>query len=268
MTIVDEYIRKATRAIAEGNSQQIDTVAREIVSAFSNEIPNISSYRGSRLIGDSPVPHTVSDLRKLLGKLRIYQESKDRELYGQYGLTAISDSINQLEFAISESNSENQYQALFNKVDRLYANKYDNYVDGLCGWGYNDNAPDERQAILRIEKLRIIRDEELRKVRIAETQNTQISLTQNQETNAIATSYAMVSLMETCDKIDAISDDKLSAEDKDYLKGLLTSFEQAISKDKPDKQGRLSKILTFLADKSIDVVIAAIPFILNLIQSM
>ena len=266
--MADEYIRRANSAIAEGNSQQIDIVAREIVSAFSNEIPKICHYRGTRVVGDGPTLHTASDLRRLLGKLRIYQEGKDRELYGQYGLTSISDSIRQLEFAISESSSQEQYQTLFNKIDYLYANKYDSYVDGLCGWGYNDDAPNEQQAILRLEKLRIIRDEELRKIRIAESKNTKISLTQNQEANAIAASIAVASLIETCDEIDTIPDDKLSAEDKDYLKGLLTSLEQAVSKDKPDKQSRLSKILSFLADKSADAFIAAAPFIWNLIQSM
>lgn len=268
MTMANEYIRKANSAIAEGNPQQIDAVAREIVSAFSNEIPKISHYRGTRVAGNGPTLHTASDLRKLLGKLRIYQEGKDRELYGQYGLTAISDSIRQLEFAISESSSQDQYQALFNKIDHIYANKYKDYTGGLCGWHYNDEAPDERQATLRLEKLRVIRDEEIRKMRIAETQNASITVSPHVEANATATSIAVASLIETCDKIDAISDDSLSAEDKDYLKGLLTSLEQAVTKDKPDKQSRLSKVLSFLADKGADAFIAAAPFAWNLIQSM
>lgn len=268
MTMADEYIRKANSAIAGGNPQQIDAVAHEIVSAFSNEIPKISHYRGARVAGDGPTLHTASDLRKLLGKLRTYQEGKDRELYGQYGLNAISDSIRQLEFAISESSSQDQYQALFNKIDHIYVSKYKDYVGGLCGWRYNDETPDERQAILRLEKLRVIRDEEMHKMRVAETQNTSISVSPHLEANATANSIAVANLFETCDKIDAIPEDKLSEEDKDYLKGLLTSLEQAVNKDKPDKQGRLSKILSFLADKSVDAFIAAAPFIWNLIQSM
>lgn len=268
MTMANEYIRKANSAIAEGNPQQIDAVAREIVNAFSNEIPKISHYRGTRVAGDGPTLHTASDLRKLLGKLRIYQEGKDRELYGQYGLTAISDSIRQLEFAISENSSQDQYKELFNKIDHIYASKYNSYVDGLCGWQYNDDAPDEKQAILRLEKLRIIRDEEMRKMRVAETQNTSISVSPHIEANAAATSIAVANLFETCDTIDAIPKDKLSEEDKDYLKGLLTSLEQAVSKNKPDKQSKLGKVLSFLADKGADAFIAAAPFVWNLIQSM
>lgn len=268
MTTADEYIKKGNRALSEGDSQKIDAVAREIVSAFSSEIPKLSHYRGVKLVGSGPNPYTATDLKKLLGKLRVYQEAKDRELYDQYGLTAISDSIRQLEFAISENSSLDQYKELFDKVDYIYANKYGSYVDGLCGWGYNDDAPDEKQATLRLEKLRVIRDEELRKIRIAESQNTQISLTQNQEANAIATSIAVASLIETCEKIDSIPDENLSEEDKDHLKGLLTSLEQTVSKGKPDKKSRLSKVLSFLADKGADAFIAAAPFIWNLIQSM
>lgn len=268
MTMADEYIKKANHALVGGDSQEIDAVAREIVSAFNGEIPKLSHYRGAKLDGSGPNLHTATDLKKLLGKLRVYQEGMDRELYDQYGLTAISDSIRQLEFAISENSSQDQYKELFNKVDYIYANKYGNYVDGLCGWMYNDDPADEKQATLRLEKLRVIRDEELRKIRIAESQNTQISLMQSQEANAMASSIAMVGLIETCEEIDSIPDDKLNEEDKDRLKGLLTSLEQAASKNKPDKQNRLSKVLSFLADKGVDAFIASAPFIWNLIQSM
>lgn len=268
MTMADEYIKKANHALVGGDSQEIDAVAREIVSAFNGEIPKLSHYRGTRLVGSGPNPHTATDLKKLLGKLRVYQEGKDRELYDQYGLTAISDSIRQLEFAISANSSQDQYKELFNKVDYIYANKYDSYVDGLCGWMYNDDPPDEKQATLRLEKLRVIRDEELRKIRIAESQNTQISLTQNQEASAIATNIAVASLIEACEEVDSIPNEKLSEEDKDYLKGLLASLEQAVSKGKPDKNSRLSKVLGFLADKGTDAFIASAPFVWNLIQSM
>ncbi len=267
MTIIDEYVAKANSALRSNDAAIIDKTAREIVSAFNAEIPNLSHYRGQRSI-DAPREHSASDLKKLVGKLRVLQEGKDRELYGQYGLTAISDSIRQLESAISENSSQDQYKELFNKIDYIYVNKYDSYVDGLCGWMYNDDAPDEKQATLRLEKLRVIRDEELRKIRIAESQNTQISLTQNQEATAIATSIAVASLLETCERIDSIPSDKLNEEDKDHLKGLLTSLDQAFSKDKPDKKSRLSKVISFLADKGADAFIAAAPFIWNLIQSM
>lgn len=78
----------------------------------------------------------------------------------------------------------------------------------------------------------------------------------------------MYILIETCEKIDSIPDENLSEEDKDHLKGLLTSLEQAVSKGKPDKKSRLSKVLSFLADKGADAFIAAAPLIWNLIQSM
>lgn len=268
MTVADEYIRKANEVLREGDPQHIDHLAREIVTVFSAEIPNLSHYRGMRSLSGGPNQHSASDLRKLVGKLRVLQENRDQGLYGQYGLGAISDSIKQLEFALSEGYSQEQYKELFGKIDSIYVNKYDAFVDGLCGYMYNADPPDEKQALLRLEKLRVIRDEELRKMRIAESQNMQISLSQSQEATAIATSIATTSLIQTCDKIDEIPSNQLSEEDKDYLKGLLTSLEQSVDKKKEDKEGKFKKVLAFLADKSTDAFIAAAPFIWNLLQSM
>lgn len=265
MTIVDEYLIKANSALQSGDSCLIDAVAREIVAAFSTEIPHLSSYRGSRSM-DAPSEHSAADLRKLVGKLCVLRENKDNELYGSYGLGALTDSIRQLEIATSEGYTKEKFAILFKKIDHIYANKYTSYTDGLCGYLYNDDVPDESQAQLRIEKLRIIRDEELRRMRMAETQSTTIAVSQSQEARASATSIAVANLMQTCEKIDEIPSDHLSEEDKDYLKGLLASLEQSATNDKKDKESKARKVLAFLADKGVDAFIAAAPFIWNVLQ--
>lgn len=267
MTIIDEYIGKANSALRSNDAAMIDKIAREIVSAFNTEIPNLSHYRGQRSI-DAPREHSASDLKKLVGKLRVLQESKDAQRYGEFGLASITDSINQLQNAIAEGYSEEQFKLLFEKIDNIYANRYGHYVVGLCGYLYNDDSPDEAQAQLRIEKLRDFRDEEMRRFKLAQFQSALINVSQSQEAHATATSIAIANLIETSEKIDEISFDKLSEDDKEYLKGLLLSLEQSIAKEKGDSGGKLKKILEFLADKSADAFIAAAPFVWNLVQSM
>lgn len=267
MTIIDEYIGKANSALLSNDAATIDKTAREIVSVYNSEIPNLSHYRGQRSI-DAPREHSASDLRKLIGKLRVLQENKDAERYGEFGLASVTDSINQLQNAIAEGYNEEQFRLLFEKIDNIYANRYEHYVVGLCGYLCNDDSPDESQAQLRIEKLRDFRDEEIRRFRLAQLQSASINVNQSQEAHASATSIAIANLLETSERIDEISSDKLSEDDKEYLKGLLLSLEQSIAKKKGDSSGKFKKILEFLADKSADAFIAAAPFVWNLIQSM
>jgi ribosomal protein L17 len=106
-------------------------------------------------------------LMKIIGKLRVHQETKVIERYGEYGLAAVTDSIRQLQNAIAENYTEKQFTELFNKIDNIYASRHEGYMVGLCDYSYNDDAADASQAQLRIEKLQDFRNEELRKLKLA-----------------------------------------------------------------------------------------------------
>ena len=263
MSMVDEYISRANETLRDGDPLAIDSIAREIVVAFHSSIPNLSHYRGTRAIGCGPNYHTATDLKNLIGKLRVFQEARDAELYSEYGLMAITDSIRQLQNAIAEDYTEDQFAKLFDKIDNIYANRYESYAVGLCGYYSSDDAADESQAQLRTEKLRVFRDEELRKFKLAQFQSAPVNITQSQsqEAQAAATSIIIGDLSNTYERIDEIPENELSDNDKLKLKGLLAELEQAKQKDASVRKGRIQKVLTFLADKGADAAIAAAPYI-------
>lgn len=267
MTIIDDYLKKANQALQSGNAQQIDTIAKEIVSVFYSEIPNIAHYRGTRISSEQSNKHSANDLSKLVGILRVLQENKDKELYGQYGLESVTDSIRELENALYEQYSNEQLDELFHRVDYVYANKVPVYTQGLCGWSWSvEKTPCREQAMLRIQKLRNYRDEQMREMRIATSGGQNITMSQSQETTAIATSLAIAGLVEVYERIDEIPDEKLSEEEKNQFKVLLTNLEQTVTKNKKDKYNIAKKALGFIADKGLDAFIAAAPYLWNLLQ--
>jgi len=200
-------------------------------------------------------------LMGIIGKLRVYKETKDIERYGEYGLAAVTDSVRQLQNAIAENYTEKQFAELFNKIDNIYASRHEGYKVGLCGYSYNDDAADASQPQLRIEKLRDFRDEELRKLKLAQLQSAPININQGQEALALATNTVVSNLTNACERIDEVPNDKLSDDDKLKLRGLLAELEQAQQKDSNAKGDRLQKVLSFIADKRADAMIAAASYI-------
>lgn len=267
MSSIDRYLKQATEALRSNDTTAIDSAAREIVSAFQMEIPHLSSYRGSRIsLSDSGSSdrHSASDLKKLIGKLLVLRDAKDEEKYGRYGLSSITSSIRQLEDALLDGIEFDELEALYMKIDHLYANVYHAYTDGLCGWGYTSagDAPSEMQTTLRIEKLRHYRDQELRELVKAEHQGHTITTT----ASAPATAMVNVSLEATFERIEEIPDQTLSDDAKTMLKGLLADLEH-VKDDKDKSRGKLDKLVTWLSGKGTDVFFALIPYLAQFIQS-
>lgn len=146
---------------------------------------------------------------------------------------------------------------------------YELAVHGLDQWN-GVAIPSDGQTRLRIEKLRHYRDEELRKLKVAEAQagKTYVSQSQSQsqQASARAQSIVTVNLEETVEKIEELPESSLSEDDKVFLEGLMANLDAAAKKEKPSKKERLNKLLGFLTDKGVDVVIAVWPFIWNIIQ--
>lgn len=268
MSMVDEYVARANAAIRTGSSLAIDSVGKEIVAAFNAEIPNLSHFGGATAVDEGPHCYDAADLRKLIGKLRVFQEGRDAGLYGECGLTTLTGSIRQLQNALAEGYTEAQYARLFRMIDSMYANRYDSYTDGLCGYAYNDDVPDASQAKLRVEKLRLIRDEELRGFKLAQLQaaSVYVSQNQNQEAQAEASCATTIQIGDVCESVDKISKDVLSDDDKLKLKGMLAELEQTKSKDSSKKKGKINDVLKFAVDKGIDVALAVVPYIVEVIK--
>lgn len=262
MSIIDSYILNASRVLVSGDSREVDRMAREIVSVFQAEIPHLSSYRGMRVIGDGRELHSASDLRKLVGKLRILRETKDREIYGPYGLETITEHIRYLEEALETGAEGDDLNARYERVDRVYANYYDSYVDGLSGWNYRDDEPCDEQTSLRIEKLKHFRDAELRKIKVAEAQTASFNVSAASESTATAS--AIVELSVAFEQIDNLPESSLTEEDKTTYKGMVADLQTG---DAKKREGKLQKLLGWLSTKGVDVFIAAMPYIVRAVQS-
>lgn len=245
-----------------GNLCEVDRIAREIVSTFHSEIPHLSSYRGARIIGDGRDRHSPDDLRKLIGKLCVLREEKDRAFYGPYGLETITEHIRNLEDAMNAGVEGDDLKALYERVDRVYANYYDSYVDGLSGWNYRDYEPCDEQTSLRIEKLKHFRDAELRNIRIAEAQGASFSVNATSESSS--NSSASIQMSVAIEQIDNLPDSSLTEDEKTVLKGMMADLQ---TKNAKKREGKLQKVLGWLAGKGTDVFIAAMPYIVQAIQS-
>lgn len=261
MSELDNYIRRASEVLRGGDSSAIDALAREIVSAFNAEIPNLSHYRGAR-IADRDSRHTTAYLRKLIGKLRVLRDRKDQELYGPYGLETITSHVRLLERATEDGIESESLKAVYEKIDSIYASRYDFYVDGLSGYSNTKYEPCPQQTELRIEKLKVIRDEEFRKLKIVEAQAASVSMVQN--ASASATSNVQVTFETAFEQIDKLPGTTLSDEDKTLLKGMIGDLN---TKDESKRSSKLGKLQSWLADKGADVFIAAMPYIVQLIKS-
>jgi hypothetical protein len=262
--VLDEYILRAKKVRAAKDPESIDKIAREIVSTFHSEIPNLSSYRGSYVIGENPRTHTATDLDKLIGKLCVLRDEKDAELYGQYGLSTLTESIRRLENALI-LDGEEELGSVYESVDYMYANKLNAYTDGLGGYGYSPESYCEEQTQLRIDKLKLYRDEELRHHKLAEAQAASVAV--NTTATAAAVNTTVIDIRQVNEQINQLPDSELSDDDKTFLKGMLVELEQSVRSGK-ECENKLKKALSWLADKGIDVAIAVLPFIVQIIQSL
>lgn len=264
MSIEDEYIEKALKAIRSGDSAKIDTTAREIVGAFSSVIPHLANYRGSRLVGSGPDRHTQNDLRKLIGKLKVLREERDRNLYGPYGLETICEHINFLEDALASGVEGNELSKAYARIDSIYFDEYDSYSRGLSCDAYSTCKPCDDQTILRIEKLRHIRDKEMRQLRIAENPKTYVDMRQETTNSNSLESSVIVDIANTISQIDSLPESSLSDNDKTLLKGMVADLAE---KDGKKRETKLKKLLGWLSTKGTDVFIVVMPYILKLIES-
>ena len=154
MDLFDEYIRKANLAIASGDARRIDEVAREICGAFVDVIPKIGSYRGSRVLAvGSPDLHTKEDLKKLVGRLRVFRAERDSERYADCGLEPISNDINTLRDLLCEEFPSERADRECRIIDDVYANEIDGYTCGLRSWDDSSVRENAEQVELRLRRL-------------------------------------------------------------------------------------------------------------------
>lgn len=264
MTVLDEYIARAAHELRNIEGDDVDALCREISDVFKLAY---TPARAWACLGTNEEFHySTTDLKRMLDLLRLKREEQDRETYGSFGLVTITQHIRLLEYAEEEGVCGDELKAVYDKVDSIYANYYGSYVDGLTSYIFRDYEACSEQTSLRIEKLRHFRDEELRKLRVAEARTTSVSMVQesNQTASASATNDVRVTIEATFEQIEQIADDRLSEVDKTLLKGMIADLNTS---DKKKRDGKLKKLMGWIADKGTDAIIAAMPYVIQIVQS-
>ncbi|MGI6217243.1 MAG: hypothetical protein ACOYIK_06475 [Coriobacteriales bacterium] len=264
MSLETDYIAIGTRTIHGGDEQEIDSISREIIGTFSSEIPHLSSFRGSRIAGSGPERFTKNDLEKLVGKLKILRDKKDRELYGPYGLETISRHISYLEDALADGVSGDDLSRVYELVDNIYFHEYVFYGTGLSCEAYSTAIPSDDQTTLRIEKLKYIRDKEMRQIIASSAKGPVNQVAVENNPSIVANSSANATFEMTLENIEELPDSSLSEKEKTELLGLISEL---ATMDREKREGRLKKVLHWLGDKGSDVFVAAMPYIFKTIQS-
>ncbi|MGI6536536.1 MAG: hypothetical protein ACOX12_09100 [Eggerthellaceae bacterium] len=256
MGATEDYLIRVGRALAEDNECEISNLALEIHEYLGSEGTSADRIQNDR------IDASANGLRRLRAKLLSRREVQDSKAYDPYGLGAITDSIQQLEHALGAGWSNDELEKLYNRIDHIYANTLDDYVDGLSGWWYTDCEPSDDQTRLRIEKLRYYRDEEYQKLKLAEAQKASVSMTQL--SRASAETNVTVSISATIERIDSLPESSLSEDEKTLLKGMIADL---ADKDSNKRGSKLQKLLKWLSDKGTDVFIAAMPCIVDIIKT-
>lgn len=257
MSATEDYLIRIGKALADDDASEISDLALELYVFLNDGVASLTRSQRNQ------INTTSSGLRQMRAKLLSRREAQDSQVYGGCGLGAMTDSIHQLEEALGAGRTDDELKDLYNRIDHIYANTLDSYVDGLCGWGFGTgDSPSDEQTRLRIEKLRYYRDEEYRKLKLADAQKANVKVTQSTQASAQANVAANIST--TIERIDSLPESSLSENDKTLLKGMIADLAE---KDSRKREGKLQKLINWLGDKGTDVFIAAMPHIVQIIKT-
>lgn len=78
----------------------------------------------------------------------------------------------------------------------------------------------------------------------------------------------VLAITQIAERIQEIPDSVLNKDLKNELKLLLLDMDSAKGKSKKDAEGKLKKVLGWLADKGVDVALATLPYVLNVLQTL
>ena len=256
MAILDEYILRAARLLSGTADEDVDALCREIMQVFDLDYTNPEALK--YINSSSSFRYSKSDLGMILQKLRLRREDSDDKAFVAAFCATITQHIRRLEQALEEGVKDDELKAVYASIDHVYANEqgYESYTDGLVVYDAIGTDLSEEQTRLRIDKLKHFRDEKMMSVRIAEAQGATYNLSAN--STAVASSTVEISLEIINKRIDEITDDDLTDEDKTQLKGLLAELS---TKNGQKRKEKLKNLIHWLGDKGPDIFIAVLPYI-------
>ena len=272
MAIVDEYLSKMESALSNpGTPAELHNFVKEIYAVFAGVIPDIAKGldlkkgRVSAIGGSSPNYDSIGDLRILRGKLIAYKETIQAgclENPISAVLRKIDEDIEKCRRAIRESDQEAKKTAISGIV-RVYENDIKGIHHGISEFGFASASLDDDLNLL-IGKIQQHKSNILMN-QIA-SNNPMIAVTNN----AVASNAVSIelSITQVSKQIREIPDNIMSKKDKDELRLLLMEIEELRGAPKGEAESKIKKALLWIADKGVDAIIAAGPYLVSLAQSL
>lgn len=272
MALKDEFIGRIDEALTVGDEREMGELVKEIVAVFANADQHIKvgldRYK-SRVIavGQQVVYNNKGDLARLRGKLVCLQEAELRELEAdpaRLAFAGVDDDLAECS-RLLEHGTEAEARSFVDRIVQVYQDDIKTIIVGLSGYGLG------REDATYQEDLGCIRDH-LRHYRVklaadfAKGAQSSVSV----HTNAVNQNSIenILTVTQTAEQIQAIPESVLSEDLKSQLKLLLLDIDSARGKSKKDAEGKLKKVLDWLADKGVDVALAALPYVLNVLQTL
>lgn len=196
------------------------------------------------------------------------------EDYLKEKIQQIDEYIDQLNKAITEKDST-EAERLVKMIIAVYENEIDNIANGLDNYSYDylalsdncniNNAVDNyiKDAITLMAKLKNYKSNLQAGLCKTSDNNQSINITNDIQQN-MQNSIA-VSLEQILTDIHALSQEDLSEEDKEKLYGKLTAL--SVEKTKEGKWKKVKEILKWIVDKSVEVGIAVLPYIVQTLRN-
>ena len=252
MTYLDDTIIRCDAMIATpGSPEEIDQLAREIISSYRNDIPNIGDYRGLSVGGHGL--HDVDGVILLRGKLLNLQDKQQKK-------SQIDLLIEECEEIISSDNiGQSVAEELIERIMSVYEQKIQGLGFRLSYFQHGSDFNYKSDIRMLAANLTAYKEEQQASKEAASTAGNQLIFNPvNQNSNVVSLE---ISMHQTIERIDTLPAESLSDDEKDLLKGYLASINAAASKGVSEIETPTRKTLNWLAEKGFDVLVAAIPHI-------
>ena len=261
MTQLDDHIKMCEDMIARpGSQQEINKLAKLIAGTYNNDIPNIQHYRGSIAVKIGEDNHYVEGIEILRAKLVNFREKQEKDTQAKSQIEVLVSECDEI---LQDDNIDQKVAlTLIDRIVGAYSPAIPEIGRGLessFSSGEIDYCKDVRilRTVLLVHKENLDHEKEMALlnhggVNVNQTLNSEISVS--------------VSFQQTIKTINELPEDELSAEEKNALRGMLANIN--FEEDKKTVGAKVCDVLKFIADKSVNVLIATIPYIAQALNSL
>ena len=270
--MTDDYIAKIDSVLKAVEMDGLGDLVEEIAAVFASADPHIRTgldrYKARAIVPGQHIAYDDrGDLAKLRGKLIRLKETERRELEAdpvRLALSVVDDDLDECERLLSFG-PEEEAQSFVDRMVQVYGAEIENIAVGLGSYGFGSEGATFK------DDLRYIRGH-LRHYRatLAVGFAKAVSHSVSVQTSSVSSSNVenVVTITQAAEQVQAIPESILSDDLKKELELLLLDLDMSKGKMKTDAEGRLKKVLGWLADKGVDVALAALPYVLNVLQTL